>query len=113
MISTFEYDSDFSELKDESKILTLFVDVLNFVDRQDKIVKGSVTRQVCKVDVDTFEVVLRLSNADDVSWFVTAFLSQYHALGKIEENLFDFHLDVVPVGSSYDVTYKVYVPLPY
>lgn len=113
MISSFEYDSDFSEMKDESKILTLFVDILSFADRQDQVLKGSVTRQVCKIDVDNFEVVFRLSNADDVSWFVTAFLSQYHALGKTEENLLDFHIDISPVGSNFDVTYKVFVPLPY
>lgn len=113
MVSSFEYGADYSELEVKSKILTLFVDVLNFVDRQDKIIKGSVTRQVCRIDNDTFEVSLCLSNADDVSWFVNAFLSQCNAFGKTEENLFEFHIYISPVGSKFDITYKVFMPLPY
>lgn len=113
MISTFEYNSDFSNKKESCKILTLFFDALSFVDRQDKIIKGNIIRRVCKVDSESFEINVRLSACDDVAWIVNAFISQYEALKNTDENLFKFDVQVSSNESSFDVTYKIYSTIPF
>lgn len=112
MITSVYSKTDFSEKTEDSKILTLFFGALSCLDYPE-FFKGSVVRQVCKIEREYFIVDVLVSSVEDATLIVNAFLSQYHSLKDSDENLFLFDLKVLPDGSSFNVIYKIYSSIPF
>lgn len=110
---TFVYsNTEFSEKTEDSKLLALFFGALSCLDCSEDF-KGSVVRQVCKIDRESFVVDVLMSSVEDVTLIVNAFISQYQALKSSDENLFLFDLKVLPDGLSFNVIYKIYSSIPF
>lgn len=105
-------NSDSSEKKNDFNLLAFFYGSLFCFDCSEDF-KGSVVRQECIIDKDSFVIDVLISSVEDVTSIFNMLVSQYQSLKSSDENSFLFDFKVFPVDSSFNVIFKIYSSIPF